>query len=204
MKLALIQTRGMTLVEVVVVSAIYTVMMAAIMSVVSFLYRTNAYTMAQAQEVDTARRGIFTWGADAREMVFSDNGTFPVAVMGTSTMGFYSDIDSDSQVEYVEYRLSTTTLFKYVYSPVGPPPTYPNLIPDQVFILSEFVQNNEQNVPVFQYYNRNGALLSATSSLLTDVRYVRTQIIVNIDPIRSPGEFMLRSSVAPRNLKDNL
>jgi hypothetical protein len=204
MKQTRVQIVGMTLVEVVVVCGISTVLMLAIMSMVAFLYQTNAYTMAQAQEVDTARRGMTAWTGDAREMVFSANGTFPVARMGSTTMGFYSDIDSDNMVEYVEYRLATTTLYKFVYSPVGSPPTYPTTTPEAVFTLSEFVQNASQNIPIFQYYNRNGTLLSSTSSLLTDVRYIRAQIIVNIDPIRSPGEFMLRSSVAPRNLKDNL
>jgi hypothetical protein len=30
------------------------------------------------------------------------------------------------------------------------------------------------------------------------------KIIVNIDPVRDPGEFMLKSSAALRNLKPNL
>lgn len=195
---------GMTLVEVIVVLAVYTVLMGAVTTMVSFIYRSNAYTMAQAYEVDTARRGINTWTQDTREMVYGANGSFPVAKMGSTTLGFYSDVDRDTLVEYVEYRISTTTLFKLVYNPVGSPPTYPNTTPEQVFILSEFVQNIGQGVPVFQYFDRNGALLNSTSSLLTDVRYIKAQLIVNIDPVRSPGEFMLKSSIAPRNLKDNL
>lgn len=195
---------GMTLVEVLVVLAIYVVLMGSITTMVAFIYRTNAYTMAQAEEVATARRGINTWTQDTREMVYGADGSFPVAKMGSTTLGFYSDVDRDMLVEYVEYRIATTTLYKYVYNPVGSPPTYPNTTPDQLFILSEFVQNIGQAVPVFQYFDKNGALLNSTSSLLTDVRYIKAQLIVNIDPVRSPGEFMLKSSISPRNLKDNL
>jgi prepilin-type N-terminal cleavage/methylation domain-containing protein len=197
-------TRGMTLIETLVVIGIYSVLMGAVTITVTFLYRTNAYLFAQAKEVDAARRGMTAWAQDTREMVYGADGTFPVAVIGTSTLGFYSDVDRDNMVEYVEYRLSTTTLYKYVYGPVGNPPTYPNTTPEQTYILSEFVQNRVQGIPIFQYYNSTGAVLSSTSSLLTDVRYIKAQIIVNIDPLRSPGEFMLKSSVAPRNLKDNL
>ncbi len=75
--------------------------------------------------------------------------------------------------------------------------------PDEELILSEYVQNIEQATTTFFYFDSNNVELDS-SSLLTDVRYIKTQIIVNIDPIRSPGEFMLRTGIAPRNLKDNL
>jgi len=49
------------------------------------------------------------------------------------------------------------------------------------------------------YYDAEGSLATATSTV-TDIRYVGVSIIVNIDPVRDPGQYMLRSSAALRNL----
>jgi type II secretory pathway pseudopilin PulG len=193
---------GMTLVEVVVVCAIYTVLLIAITSSVVSIYQYNSYTFAQADEVENARRGIIQWNRDVKEMITGENGTFPVAVIQPYRLGYYSDTDLDDTVEYIEYVLASTTLTKYTYNPTGSPATYGST-PDSREDLSYYVQNIPQNIPIFTYYDNVGTQLNASSSLL-DVRYISAQIIVNIDPARNPGEFMLESSVAPRNLKDNL
>lgn len=138
-----------------------------------------------------------------REMTFGEDGTFPVVVKEPNLIGFYSDIDRDDSVEYVEFELASTTFYKYVYNATGSPPVYDFTTPDETNIISEYVQNSVNGTSTFFYYDTNNQPLDS-SSLLTDVRYIRTQIIVNIDPLRSPGEFMLQSGVAPRNLKDNL
>ncbi|MBY0310242.1 prepilin-type N-terminal cleavage/methylation domain-containing protein [Patescibacteria group bacterium] len=193
---------GMTLVEVIVVIAIYAVLMISVTSTVSFLYQTNSYAVAQAQEVDTARRGLTTWTKDAREMIPSAEGTWPVAIMEPNRIGFYSDVDKDSVIEYVVYSLASTTLYKYTYEPSATS-SYSTSTPSRTFIISEFVQNLVQATSTFRYFNAAGVAVAPTG-LLTDVRYIQVHLIVNIDPIRSPGEFVLRSSAAPRNLKDNL
>jgi prepilin-type N-terminal cleavage/methylation domain-containing protein len=199
----LFHTRGMTLVEMIVVIAIYTMLLAVISGSVYSMYQQNAYSFAQANEIDHARRGINRFARDVREMTYAENGTFPIVVRDSHRFGFYSDIDKDNSVEYVEYQLATTTFYKKVYNPVGTPPVYNFATPDQTLILSEYVQNMLQSTSTFLYYDENGVLLN-TGALLTDVRYIKGQLIVNIDPLRAPGEFMLRTGVTPRNLKDNL
>lgn len=194
---------GMTLVEALVVIGIYTVLMLAITATVGDLYDSNSYTIAQAGEVDTARRGLIAWTQDTREMLPSAEGTWPIVIMEPHRMGFYSDVDRDDTIEYVIYTIATTTLYKYSYEPTGSPPTYSTSTPGSSFVLSEYVQNLPQATTTFRYFDTNGVELTA-GDLLTDVRFIQAQVIVNIDPIREPGEFMLRSSVAPRNLKDNL
>lgn len=194
---------GMTLVELLVVVSIYTILSLVIFASVQALYQSNSYTFAQADEVSHARRGLYTLSQDIREMTYGEDGTFPVVVMEDHRIGFYSDIDKDNSAEYVEYEVATTTLYKRTYNPVGNPPTYNLSTPDESEILSEYVQNIVQGSSTFAYYDTNNVQLG-TGSLLTDVRYIETKIIVNIDPLRSPGEFMLQSSIAPRNLKDNL
>jgi prepilin-type N-terminal cleavage/methylation domain-containing protein len=197
-----LQHKGFTLVETLVVIGIFTVVSLAITESIYSLYQSNAYTFAQSNEVDNARRGINRFARDIREMTYAEDGAFPMVEMGEHQLSFYSDIDKDNSVEYVEYELSTTTLTKRVYNATGNPPVY-SPTPNETYILSEYVQNITEATSTFFYYDDAGNQLFSTSPL-TDVRYVEAQVIVNIDPVRAPGEFVLRMGVAPRNLKDNL
>lgn len=197
--------RGFTLIEALVVVALNTVLLLVIINTVTQLYKNHGYTFEQSNEIEVARRGLGTWVRDAREMTSGANGAFAIVKAGTSTIGFYSDIDKDSSIEYVEYILgTTTTLRKYTYNPIGYPATYSTTTPSSIEILSEYVQNGKQNVDIFKYYNSNGTLITSPQAMISDVTYMTMNIIVNIDPVRSPGEFMLQGSAAPRNLKTNL
>jgi len=194
---------GMTLVEVIVAISIYTVLMLAIINSTTALYKQNAYAIEQTEEVNNARRGMNQWNRDVKEMTTAEDGTYPVAIIEPHRLGYYSDTDRDAEVEYVEYLLDNTTLTKHTYQAVGSPATYDLSSPDKTETLSLFVQNIGQGTSTFLYYDNAGTQLSETSPLI-DVRYIQAQLIVNIDPQRNPGEFLLRSSLAPRNLKDNL
>ena len=194
---------GMTLIEAVVAIGIYTVLMLAIFSSVASLYRFNSYAIEQSNEIDNARRGITQWNRDVKEMTTAEDGTWPVAIIDEHVLGYYSDTDQDDTVEYIEYVLASTTLKKYTYNPSGSPAVYDLSTPDIEETLSEYVQNINQATSTFFYYDNAGTQLTAASPLI-NVRYIQMQLIVNIDPNRNPGEFMLRSSLAPRNLKDNL
>ena len=194
------QRKGFTLVEFMVVITMFSVLTLALTNSITSFYQINAYTLAQAYEVNYARRGLELLVRDIREMTFGDDGTYPLVLMGTSTIGFYSDIDRDNSVEYVRYVLSTTTLYKYVYNATGTPLTYSSTTPDETHTISEYVRNTAQATSTFRYYMEGGAIASATSTV-TDIRYVEVKLIINVDPVRAPGEFTLRSSTAPRNLK---
>jgi len=195
--------KGMTLVEMLIAIGIYTVLMLAITNSITTFYQYNAYALEQSNEVDNARRGVTQWNRDVKEMTTAEDGTWPMAISGEHRLGYYSDTDRDDSVEYVEYILASTTLRKFTYNPTGSPATYDLTTPDSEEILSEYVQNRNQATSTFFYYDNNGVQLASTSPII-NIRYIQMQIIVNIDPDRNPGEFMLRSSLAPRNLKDNL
>ncbi len=190
---------GFSLVETIVVIALFTIVSLVLSSNIATFYRLNAYTLAQSYQVDTARRGIDIMVQDLREMTYSDSGTFPLVSMDDYSVSFYSDIDRDNSVEYVEYSLASTTLYKKVFSATGTPPVYNMSTPESTVTLSEYVQNELQAIPIFVYYTGDGSQASGTSTV-TDIRYIEATVIVNIDPIRDPGQYKLRSSAALRNL----
>jgi Tfp pilus assembly protein PilW len=193
---------GFTLIEAMMTIFIYSLVMFAVFQSIATFYKYNAYSVAQSYQVDHARRGIDILVRDIREMTFADDGTFPLSIMEENRIGFYSDVDRDDSVEYIEYELATTTLYKRIYGAMGTPPVY-SATPEATHILSEFVQNVNQGTSTFFYYDSNGNPATATTTV-TDIVYVAAQIIVNIDPVRDPGEFMLKSSAALRNLKENI
>lgn len=194
---------GFTLVETIVVLALYTIIMLAVTTGIHNMYRYNAYTFAQAYQVQNARIGMQSLIRDIREMTYADDGSFPLVTMEDNKIAFYSDIDRDDSVEYVEYELTDTILTKSVFNATGSPPVYDTGSPDEFYTMSRYVQNLNQGTSTFSYYDNNGIAIASSTNLI-DVRYIKAQIIVNIDPIRDPGEYMLRSSAALRNLKDNL
>lgn len=198
--------RGMTLVELIVSVSIFSVIIAITFASIYQLYQVHGYTIAQAQEVDYARKGVKLMTRDVREMIYADDGAYPLVIKDANTIGFYSDVDRDDSVEYVEYTLigaGSTTLQKQVFNATGSPPTYNFNTADETYILSEYVQNATFGTTTFAYYDSDGTLL-ADSALVVDVRYVRMNVIVNVDPVRNPGQYVLRTSAAIRNLKDNL
>ena len=196
--------KGMTLVEMLVVVALFTILMLVVTNSIAAMYKYNAYTFAQAYQVQNARNGMQSLIRDVREMTFADNGTFPLAIMEPYKIGFYSDIDRDDSVEYVEYELiAATTLTKQIYNATGSPVQYDLSASDETYQLSEYVQNFTQGSSTFRYYDNAGTEVT-NSNNITDVRYVTAEIIVNIDPVRDPGEFMLRSSAALRNVNENI
>jgi prepilin-type N-terminal cleavage/methylation domain-containing protein len=194
--------RGMTLVELIIAIGIFSMLMLAITASVQSLYQYNSYAVSQAYQLDLARRGVETLTRDLREMIFADNGAFPLVRMEPHIVGFYSDVDGDNSVEYIEYELATTTTFtKRVYSATAG--VYNYATPTEEYIVSDYVQNLLQGTSTFLYYGNNGVQSTSTADI-ADIRFIRSQIIVNVDAVRNPGEYMLRSGATLRNLKDNL
>ena len=194
----------MTLLEVIIVITISTILMLAITSAIQFFYQVNGYQIAQSSEVTQVRQALRRWVRDVREMTFAADGTYPLAVASEHEIGFYVDSNDNSDVEYVRYRITAgNVLVREEFSPSGFPPVY-NLVgaPEQTRIISEYVHNLTQATSTFRYYDGSGMLIPNASARITDVRYIEINLIVNVDPGRSPGEFLLRSGVGPRNLRD--
>lgn len=204
--MSVVQTKnkisGFTLVETIVVTAIFSVLSLTIAGVIHQFYKTNAYAIAQSSEVQSASRGIKLLVRDIREATLADDGSFPITNAGTNTLAIYSDIDRDDSVEYIEYRLEGMQLYKYVTNAVGIPPEYSTTTPDEMILVSDYVRNAEQGTSTFQYFDNSGAEIDGAN--VNNISSIRVRVIVNVDPSRSPGLFTLRSHATLRNLKDNL
>ena len=190
---------GLTLIEMLVTLAIFMVAIVAISSAVVYFYRTNATTVSQIYSIESARKGAELMVRDIREMAYGDDGAFPLETIETNGMMLYSDVDRDTSVERVRYRLNGLTLERGITNAVSG--TY-NDANEHFFIVSENVRNVSETVSLFTYYDSSGTEITDLNDV-TSVAYVAINLIVNYNPERS-SNITLRSSASPRNLKTNL
>lgn len=193
---------GFTLVETIVVVGIFSLIVATLSSAIVFFYRTNSSAIEQSVAVDTARRGVDNMVKDIREATYSEEGAFPLVSFGPNTFTFYSDIDSDPQIEQVSYSLSSQQFQREVVKTTGSPPVY-DPATAEVTLVADDVRNIEDSVEIFTFYDASGNLVTDSSDI-KDIRFVNVNLVVNINPNRLPNEFTLHSSATLRNLKTNL
>ncbi|NTV44393.1 MAG: hypothetical protein HGA67_01705 [Candidatus Yonathbacteria bacterium] len=192
-------TRGLTLVETLVAIAAGTATIIALSGFVLSFYRTNTYAIEQSFAVNSARRGIERMVRDMRETTYSDEGAFPIITASPYTLYFYSDVDRDTNVERIRFYLENGLLKKEQTKSVGDPPTYTGGT-TVTTVVSDYVRNSALSVPLFKYYNAAGVEITNPSNI-RDVVFVTVNVVVNINPLRLPSDFSLRSSATLRNLK---
>lgn len=195
------RTRGLTLIELVMTVVIASASMAVLFGVIIYLYQINQISYEQGFQLESARRGVETMVTDIREAAYADDGSFPLVSIDPYSIVLYSDTDKDSSVEKVRYFLSGTNWKRGVTNATGTPPTYPSTN-ERVTIVSDFVRNNEQSLPIFHYYDSSGAEIT-NMTLVSNVTFVKADLVVNISPTHLPDEFLLRSSATIRNLRPN-
>lgn len=197
--------QGFSFVEALVVVSIFTMTIGVLLGSVILFYRSNTYAIEQAFAVENARRGVEVMVRDIREASFSDEGQYPVISADDNELWIYSDIDRDDNVERVRFFLDTTTneFTKVTTNSAGSPPTYASGT-SATSTVADNVRNIEQNMPIFEYFDSSGAQLATSSMNVTDIAFIRVNMVVNINPLRLPNEFVLRSSATMRNLKTNL
>jgi len=132
-----------------------------------------------------------------REASYSSNGAYPILSIGPNDFTFYSDVDADALIEEVHYYISGTQLIEGIINPTGDPPSYAN--PEVTSTVSQYVQNVVQGTPLFTYFDKNGNQITDYTKI-GDVRFVTMNLLVDVDPLRTPTVITLRSSAALRNL----
>jgi type II secretory pathway pseudopilin PulG len=190
--------KGMTFIEVLVWISVFLAAMWAIVGSILSFYRANTYTLEQAQAISSARRGVESSIQTIREAHYSSEGAYPIVAMDVHSLSFYADIDDDPLVESVRYFVEGTELKKGIVDPTGDPPTY--TAPEVVTTVSYNVRNIEQAVQTFHFYDTAGVEITDLSNI-TDVRFVRMDVVVNVSPDKLPNELTLRSSATLRNLR---
>ncbi len=190
--------RGLTFVEMIVTVGVFGMIMVAIVNSILFFYRANTSSIEQEYQVEHARRGAELIIRDLREMTYADTGAYPLATMGSSTITFYTDTDTDGSIERIRYTLTGTNLFRNVTEASGSPTNYTG--GGATTTVSRFIRNNEEGTPFFRYYNASNTEVTAPSAIATVVS-VTVNLVVDIVTVHTPGKFTLKESATLRNLR---
>ena len=190
-------TRGMTFIEVLVWISVFTIAMLAIVSTLLSFYKTNTYTLEQADAVTYAQRALEQIVRTIREGAYSSQGAFPIVSLAENDFVFYADVDSDALIERVHYYISGTNLMRGVLDPTGDPPDYVGV--ETTSIIAEYVRNTAQGISLFRYYDEIGSEITNYANW-TAVRFVTVNLAVNVNVAALPNQLTLSSSAAIRNL----
>lgn len=102
------KSKSFTLIEVLVVIAVFGLIMIAISTFVVTLYKSQDYTMKQSIAIREARKGLEMIINDLREMRDGESGwSYAIERASGNEIVFYSDIDNDGIAERVRYALGT-------------------------------------------------------------------------------------------------
>lgn len=192
------QQRGLSLIETVVTIGVFALIMGAVTSSLIYFYRSNAYTVEQSSAITSARRGVETMVQHLREATYAEGGAYPIKSVGNYEIVAYSDIDQDADVERVRFFMDGTNFKREVTNPTGTPATYTGS--QRTSILATDVRNQQNNRPIFEYYNADGGVISDYNNL-SAIRSIAVNLVVNVNPARSPRGYTARSRATVRNLR---
>ena len=134
---------GLTMPEMLITIAVFTLVTVALTSSVNFFYRTNRYTVEQSSAVRNAEKGVSKMVRDIREAAFSDEGSFPLISLGSTSISFYSDTDKDDRVEQLRFFIEDEVLKRGVIKSSGDPLQYAGN-PESISNVSLDVRNIER------------------------------------------------------------
>ncbi len=198
--------RGMSLMEVIVAIAIFSISIEGFTLLFVRSWEHNRYIFEMGQASFAASRGVETMVEYIRKARQGDDGAFPLRSANDNDLVLFSDYDSDGITERLHFYKNNSRIMLGVTDPAGGiPKTYPE-DDDQTIELAVNIAN-DNNTPIFYYYNRDYPLDQAnnpmdTPSDVSSVRMVKVYLQVNIDPNQAPENIEMQSFVAIRNLND--
>ncbi len=194
---------GLTLVEVILSVAIFSIISIAVYSLIYNYNKTSDLMAVQLALQTEGRSSLSQIVTDLRRINQGSNGAYAIESADAGSLIFYSNIDDDSYFEKVEYLISGNELRKSVTKPSGSPLIY-NPVNKITVVLSEKIANG--TTPLFSYYDSAYAGTGASLALPVDVtviRFVKINLVLDNNPTAPVAPLEMEAKVALRNLKDN-
>lgn len=193
--------RAFTLIETVVVTAITALVTLTLGSLLTYFYKTNAYTLEQSTAIAHARKGVEDAMRYIREASYGSDGSYPIANAATSTITFYANIDAGPDIERVTYLVKNQILYRVTSSVSGNPPLYRGGSFATTTVASAVV--NSATTPIFTYFTEGGTELAQPVDV-SKVASVKTTLFIDVNVARAPVSFTLTAGATLRNLKSQL
>lgn len=196
--------RAMTLIEVLVATGIFILIIGSIVEVLLWGMRGKDIVWEQLTTQNEGRKVVQDFVNELRRATVSSIGAYPLEKTAAQEIIFYSNIDSDSWRERIRYYLDGKVLKKSVIKPSGTPLQYAT----STQVITEVVHDVANSAdPLFYYYNSD--YTGATGTPLnypldiTKVRVAQITLMLEENPRASPAPFYIEAKTVIRNLKDN-
>lgn len=194
---------GFTLVETLITIFIITMIGLLIINFQLDIFSLNQNSSDKLNAQIEVRQTLKTMTAELRSMSPSDNGSYAISAVATSSVTFYVDIDNDNKKEQIRYFQSGTALKKGVTESVN------NIYDPADEIITNLISNlaNSSSSPIFYYYDKNydGQSEAMTYPLnIPAIRLIKINILINKNPDKVSENINVTTQVSLRNLKDNL
>ncbi len=194
--------QGFTVIEILIAVFIFTLIGIAVVKFQIDIFSLNTFNSANLITQESARKILKNFSAEVRSMAPSNAGAYYIDQAATSSLTFYTNINSDSNTEKVRYFLSGTTFKKGVTNPTGNTYDPGN---ETVIELAHKVDN--ATTSIFSYYDENYDGTSAPLNQpvnISDIRLIKINLIIDEGTSKSPTPLNMTTQVSIRNLKDNL
>lgn len=196
------ENNGFTLIEVLVGVGIFSLLIAGIVAMLLFSWKSNKIIWEQLSTQNEGRKVAQDFVNELRTATYSSTGAYPLESVSTTQIIFFANIDNDTARERVRYFKSGMILKKGVIKPTGVPLSY-NLGSEIVTNVVYDVANT--STPLFYYYDQNytsGTPMTYPINI-TSVRMAGINLMIEEDPNTSPVPFFIEAKTEIRNLKSN-
>lgn len=189
------KTNGYTLVEILVSMSIFSIIVVLGGNYIVTSFKATAFQEEQSQAIVNARNIISDLKVEIRGAINSEQGAYPISLIDSDEIIFFSDIDEDGDSERIRYYINEQLMIKEVTEPgalndYGDPPSSK--------AVSESLNNQEE--AVFAYYDSD----YITTGTINEVRLIKIVLKINVTPEVAPNDFYVETDVTLRNLKSNL
>lgn len=191
--------RGFTIAELLTTIALLMISFIVIANVFGFGIRTMQDINDRSKAEREARSIInnLTW--ELRTSTFTESG-LPVLKTATGDeIVFYRSVDEDSGPSQIHYFVQDSKLFRGIIkaSSSDPPWTYTGS--ETLTPIAGHIRNTEEN-PLFVYLNEDlDEFIPGSESDLWQVSLVRLNIVIDVDPEKTPEPYTIQSEIHLRN-----
>lgn len=200
--------KGLTLIEMLMSIAIFTMGIAGFTLLFSKTWQANSYVLQMGQSSMAASQGVNKMVDYIRRATQAENGSYPIKTADANNLIIYSDYNKDDTVERLHFYKSGQNILLGIANPVE---TFPRNYPvndQQIITLVSNVVNGDDE-PFFYYYNKdypgddvNNPLTAPVSNHLAEIRLMKIYLRVNTRPSNATNDVRVQSFVELRNLND--
>jgi prepilin-type N-terminal cleavage/methylation domain-containing protein len=198
--------QGFTLVEVIVVVAIFVVLIFGLVAMLNAIFVNSNQQLLSLDSIDQARAVLSTFTNEVRNASTGSDGSYPLNQAADSQIIFFSNYGvKNGAIERIRYYISGNILYKGIVLPTGSPLSY-NLSSETVKAIMTGISNTSGQL--FFYYdgNYNGTTSALAQPVnLNSVRFIKMNLnVLNQITKNSTSTFAISAGSAIRSVKDNL